>query len=208
MTRHTEGVPGATAVVLGLRVTTLARTVVDVARTGSLTAGVVAVDAALAPGNGATASADHLLQELVDHPSARGRSRAFAALELGDGRSQSVGESVSRASMYRLGFHMPELQKEFVDDQGSMWVDFWWPELNLVGEFDGETKYTDPAMLRGRTTAEVLVAEKWREDRLRALGLGVVRWGWDVATSLPLLRARLSAAGLRDRRAHSAMRAK
>jgi hypothetical protein len=30
----------------------------------------------------------------------------------------------------------------------------------------------------GRTAADVVVAEKLREDALRAEGLGVVRWTW------------------------------
>ena len=39
----------------------------------------------------------------------------------------------------------------------------------MVGEADGRLKYD---------TREVLYAEKRREDRLRALGLAVIRWGW------------------------------
>ena len=69
-----------------------------------------------------------------------------------------------------------------------MIVDFWWPEFNLAGEFDGKGKYLRDEMLAGRTTAEVLLAE---------LGPTMVRWDWDIARSLPLLDARLRAAGLR-----------
>ncbi|HEV7957475.1 MAG: hypothetical protein JWL94_2002 [Microbacteriaceae bacterium] len=78
-----------------------------------------------------------------------------------------------------------------------MIVDFWWPEFNLAGEFDGKGKYLRDEMLAGRTTAEVLLAEKDRENRIRALGPTMVRWDWDIARSLPLLDARLRAAGLR-----------
>jgi very-short-patch-repair endonuclease len=51
-------------------------------------------------------------------------------------------------------------------------VDFFWEEQATVGEFDGRLKYT------GQPNADVLYAEKRREDRLRALGLEVVRFGY------------------------------
>jgi hypothetical protein len=53
---------------------------------------------------------------------------------------------------------------------------FYWPDHRLIGEFDGETKYRKPEMLRGRAPHEALMAEKYREDRLRAVGEGVTRW--------------------------------
>lgn len=56
-------------------------------------------------------------------------------------------------------------------------TDFWWPGRRVVGEFDGLGKYTR-AQPGGRSPAEVVVAEKLREDRLRDLGLRVVRWTW------------------------------
>jgi hypothetical protein len=50
--------------------------------------------------------------------------------------------------------------------------------------------------LRGRSTADIVIAEKIREDRLRALGLGVFRWDWPVAISLPALGGLLSRNGI------------
>lgn len=80
-----------------------------------------------------------------------------------------------------------------------MFGDFYWPELGLVGEFDGHGKYLREEMARGRTAAEVVMAEKAREDRLRALGLRVVRWGWADLLDPARLRRKLLAAGLRAR---------
>jgi hypothetical protein len=92
----------------------------------------------------------------------------------------------------------PELQAAVRGASGRVWhVDFWWPEFNLIGEFDGKAKYTDERYLRGRTSQEVLYEEKLREDDLRAAAHGFVRWPWEVAISMPRLRARLIAAGLR-----------
>ena len=60
-------------------------------------------------------------------------------------------------------------------------------------------KLTDPAMLRGRTPAQALRDEKRREDRLRATGPRVVRWGHEDLT-LPRLGTIQSGAGLRPLR--------
>jgi hypothetical protein len=55
-----------------------------------------------------------------------------------------------------------------------------------VGEFDGRVKYGQSADLW---------AEKQREDRLRALGLAVVRWVWAdvVGDFTPVVRRILAA---------------
>lgn len=48
-------------------------------------------------------------------------------------------------------------------------TDFFWPELGVIGEFDGDAKYLDENLLGGQSTQEAVLAEKKREDRLRAL---------------------------------------
>jgi very-short-patch-repair endonuclease len=64
------------------------------------------------------------------------------------------------------------LQAEFHDRDGFIGrVDFYFPAYNVVIEFDGLLKY-------GGGSPEVLIREKRREDRLRALGLTVVRTDW------------------------------
>jgi hypothetical protein len=76
-------------------------------------------------------------------------------------------------------------------------VDFWWPQFNMIGEFDGDAKYTDPEFLRGRTPEQALLDEKLREDDLRAAGHGMCRWRWSTAMSVHSLHAHLRAAGIR-----------
>ena len=68
-----------------------------------------------------------------------------------------------------------------------MTVDFWWPATRVIGEFDGVAKYVRDEYAGSKSVAEVVLAEKTREDRLRALNTTVVRWGWAEAAS----RARL-----------------
>jgi hypothetical protein len=201
---HSDGVPATLASIDGLRATTLARTVVDVARTQPLATAVAMADFSMrAPSyrdigvrTARTTPAD-LADELRRHPSARGRRKAALALMLADGRSGSPGESLSRVGMHVLKVPEPILQHRFVDEIGEMFVDFWWPQFNLIGEFDGMGKYLREDMLNGKSTAQAVIDEKLREDRLRAFGPRVTRWGWSVAHSWPLLGAKLRSAGVK-----------
>jgi hypothetical protein len=188
----------------GLRATALARTVIDVGRHATLGVAVAMIDAALSEKDPRRSlvtelvTRDELGAEFGRIESPRGRTRCRDALELADGLSGSPGESLSRVAIHRLGLPMPVLQQEFRDAEGLIgYVDFWWPDFGLIGEFDGQGKYLRDQLLAGRTAAEVVVAEKRREDRLRALGPRVTRWGWDVAQSLPQLSRQLRDAGLR-----------
>ncbi|MBE0008949.1 MULTISPECIES: hypothetical protein [unclassified Arthrobacter] len=129
--------------------------------------------------------------------SAPKRRQAMRVLEFADGRAMYPGESLSRVLMARLGFPAPELQHEVTDHTGrSAWVDFYWKEQRLVGEFDGKAKYLKPEYLRGLTTAQAVIEEKLREDRIRSTGLNMVRWDWSTAVSPPKLKALLLQAGL------------
>jgi hypothetical protein len=202
LVRHCTGIPALTHHIDGLEVTTLARTVVDLARVAPFSAGVVAADAVLRgdPSGGYSAlSRDRLFDE-IGPAGRRGAARARQVVEFADARSGSPGESLSRASMLLAGIPAPVLQFEFSDRLGVIVVDFWWPQFNLVGEFDGRVKYEDPRYLAGRTPEEALLDEKFREDRVRALGPRVTRWRWDVALSPGRLRAHLVAAGIRPER--------
>ncbi|MGJ9374062.1 hypothetical protein [Nesterenkonia sp. CF4.4] len=127
--------------------------------------------------------------------SARGRTRWAAAWEFADAGAESAGESWARVRMAELGFAAPELQRRFLLPDGSTCrTDFYWKGPGVVGEFDGLKKYLGSAMLSGSSPGQVVVAEKHREDGLRALGLKVVRFTWaDLADPIRLQRL-LSAA--------------
>ena len=105
---------------------------------------------------------------------------------------------MSRVQIHALGLPAPELQVDFHDHEGLIGtVDFYWRHLGLVGEFDGYSKYGDKRRFARHLSAEeVLVAEKLREDRLRAVVDGVVRWDWKVALDRHELGARLARHGL------------
>lgn len=130
-------------------------------------------------------------------PNGTQRRRVERVLAVADGRSQSPGESWSRAIMIQNGFPAPNLQVPFYDDRGLIgYPDFDWEEFKLLGEFDGFEKYSSQRYLKGKTPSETVVAEKNRENRLRALGYNVVRWVWDDLRDERRLMALLHAAGL------------
>lgn len=158
----------------GLRVTSLARTVLDLARTRPFDWGVATADAALRAG----LSRETLQRECSRFAGVPGIARGRMVTGFADDRAESPGESRSRAIMQMQGLPMPLLQHEV--RFGGRFVgrsDFAWPDLRLLGEFDGAGKY-DALVPPGRTPADVIMAEKAREQGFRDAGWWVVRWGW------------------------------
>ncbi|MDH3012881.1 hypothetical protein [Gordonia alkanivorans] len=155
----------------GMLVTTLERTAVDVATSGTFAQSLAAFDQALRTG----ANAEKLAHTLADRRR-RGVRTARRALRLADPLSENVAESWSRAQMIEAGLPIPRLQHEFRGRRGTYYSDFDWDE-RLIGEFDGMVKY---GRLRkpGTTVEDAVMREKRREDDLRALGAIVVRWTW------------------------------
>ncbi|MCS0499506.1 hypothetical protein [Protaetiibacter mangrovi] len=194
LVRHCLDIPRDTVVLDGLEVTTLARTAVDVARTSRFAEGVMVADAVLARGIPREALVDGLPE-----PGYRGARRAREVVAFADARSGSPLESLSRVSIAEAGLPAPELQHEFHDRDGLMMVDFWWPRFGAVGEFDGKVKYLDERYRDGRTLEQVLLDEKWREQRLRRQrGVrSVARWDAATAASPARLGRLLSQHGIR-----------
>jgi len=99
--------------------------------------------------------------------------------------------------MELLGIPRPQLQVPFSDHRGLIgYADFFWPEISLIGEADGDKKYLDPQFRGSRSTEQVLLAQSKRENRLRALGNRVTRWDWATAISASELGRHLANAGL------------
>ncbi|WP_425307868.1 hypothetical protein AADG42_03645 [Ammonicoccus fulvus] len=157
----------------GLPVTSLARTVVDLARSLAYHHAVAVVDAALRMGVGR----DALEAELELARRRPGNARARMAVEFGDGRAESPGESWSRVQMAALGLPKPGLQTELFDVDGKLVarVDFDWEEYGVVGEFDGDTKY-GRLLKPGQDVNTVVRKERAREERIRRQDRWVIRW--------------------------------
>jgi Transcriptional regulator, AbiEi antitoxin len=186
------------------RVTSVARTVVDLARVCSLRSAVVTADRAQANALKPhtvhqSASRDDLVAELATVPRRAGGARAELAVNFSDGYSGSAGESISRVAFWELGIPQPQLQRRFVDAEGEMFVDFYWEYVNSIGEFDGQSKYFQPEFNPSLSPNEILWQEKLRQNRLLAFTPRIARWDWDVALNPRLLLARLASIGVYPR---------
>ena len=135
--------------------------------------GVVVCDSALRSG----AAQQELVSALAAVAGRPGAPRARRAVAFADRRSGSAGESLSRVVLREIGLDPEDLQTPIRDNKGLVGLtDFSWLAHHTVGEFDGRVKYgRDGPNAESR---DVLWREKQREDRLRALGLEIVRWTW------------------------------
>lgn len=103
--------------------------------------------------------------------------------------------------MDQLAFEAPVLQKSFVLRNGSTaYVDFWFKDSGIVGEFDGREKYLRADWSNGLSLQNRILAEKNREDQIRAQSVGFVRWTWTEMQNLQRFSALLSQAGVAQRR--------
>lgn len=181
----------------GLRVVRPALAALQVAAHHGVEAGVVCLDAVLEAAELADlqqtagrhgprrAEVAAELQAGVDTGFGVMSARVRAAVDVADGRSQSVGESRARLLVQHLG--LGPCTPQFAVDLGGRTV---FADLKLAGhdvllEFDGKGKYAAPG---------ALLAEKLREDALRELGYEVVRLSWADLERPWLVRQKILAA--------------
>ena len=154
----------------GFPVTSVPRTLVDCAREWPLLSSVIAMDAAL---QARALTRAELHRAVLSGRHRPGHATAAQAFGLCDGRAESPLETKGRLRLVASGAPLPELQVELHDERGFVGrVDAWYEDAAVAIEFDGRVKYEDP---RGRTPAQVAWEEKRREDRIRAVGVRVVR---------------------------------
>jgi hypothetical protein len=182
----------------GLAVTSPVRTALDLARTLPLEPAVVVLDAVLAR---ADVRHDQLRAALAGMAGTRGSRAAARAVELADGRSESVGESRSRVLLHRLGSSPSTLQLAIQSTDGVLLgrTDFAWEAERVVGEFDGRVKY-GRALGPGQHPGDAVFEEKRREDAIRDEGWLVVRWTWADLTPGGVVADRVGRALARGRR--------
>ncbi|MGO4383565.1 type IV toxin-antitoxin system AbiEi family antitoxin domain-containing protein [Specibacter sp. RAF43] len=168
-----------------VRVTSMAQTVLDAARSLDTQRAVIIGDSALR--RGVTAAA---LQTLLDtSPVVRGSARAQRTIALLDARSESAGESRTRVVMSAMDLPMPRLQLVVQTPDGEYRGDFGWEEVRLLMEFDGWGKYFDY-----RPTDVAIARERKREKALMESGWQVLRIHWEDLDDPRELEARIRAA--------------
>ena len=158
----------------GIRLTSVARTVVDLARTSSFRSGVVVADSALRSKQTSKAELHAVITDCARWP---GICQARLVVEFADGRSESVLESISRVAFRDQGLPPPELQVWVGGDDGVIGrADFLWRRYRTIGEADGAVKYKDTARA---------IAQLRRDALLRAAGFEVVHFTWDEIVRTP-----------------------
>jgi hypothetical protein len=152
---------------LGVRLTSVARTVVDLARSGTFTEGVVIADSALRAKLTSPAELAAVLDVCGNWPGIR---QAREVVAFSDARSESAFESLARVEFGRGGLPPPELQAWVgVDGVVVGRADFLWRQYSTIAEADGAIKYADPDRARMQLR---------RDADLRAAGFEVVHFNW------------------------------
>lgn len=178
----------------GIRVTSLADTISDLARVVPPAQALAMADAAISPAQGGTLRIDELRQRGADQQNRRGLIRRHWVWKNADARSESPGESVSRAVIRWSGFEPPVPQHDFYYEGEHDRTDFYFPSCRAVGESDGWGKYDfdDPDAAERH-----LRDEKIREDRLRRNGHPIARWTLGDAWKIDPMCLALVQAGVR-----------
>jgi len=145
--------------VKGFRVTTPARTAVDLARGPDLVSAVGHVDALLHAGITDLATVRDLLSRL---PKIRGADRAARAFGLADERAESPLESRGRVVLVLGGLPVPAVQFEIHDNRGLVArVDLAYPHLRLAIEIDGAWHAASTQLAKDRRRLNRIVAAGW-----------------------------------------------
>lgn len=177
----------------GLLVTSALDTAIDLMRVLPPILGLAVGDAAVSPTQGGRVAREDLVALAGEQEHRRGRARLALLLPMVDARSESPGESVSRAVIVWSGFEPPELQVVFHSDGHADRVDFAWRSRRAIGESDGYEKYVAATP---EETAKRVVNEKRREDRLRRLSDFFRRWDMKDALAVTPLIERLDEMGI------------
>ncbi|MEV7964183.1 hypothetical protein [Oerskovia paurometabola] len=169
LVRHlTVLTPADTTVRRGRLVTSLARTVVDCARTLPALDALVVVDAALRRG-----VLPEELSDVLDRVGGgRGTARARVLVGLGSRGAESPGESAVRFHLLRRGLPVPTTQIPVATRLGTFRADLGWPQWRVLVEFDGFVKYSTLAQ---GDPAKVLFEEKRRHEGIEEEGWRVLR---------------------------------
>ena len=191
--RHAGTLPTSDVVeVQGLPVTSVERTIADLAKSMHPREGLVLADSGMRllvqPERGRRATAEELSDQVrtrllakVEGGPHQGRRQARVVAAYADPFSESPYESVVRWIALSRGLPRPVLQQRFDIRGNTYYTDICWEfeltidgiafRLRLIAEYDGEQKYlagadgdADP-----EAAAQAVLREKRREDDLRSL---------------------------------------
>jgi very-short-patch-repair endonuclease len=164
--------PAHVTKVLGVPVTTVARTVADIARSTTFRESVVVADNALRLHKTTKEGLDTVLGQCVRWP---GIDQARRVISFSDWRSESPLESCARVTFMERGLEPPDLQVLIETHDGDFRVDFYWRKYRTIAEADGLMKYRDQDPGEAQRRA---IAQLRRDQLLRETGHDVVHFTW------------------------------
>ena len=153
----------------GFLVASPVRTILDLAKRDSPASLLVSINHCL---SNQLFDINDLKFALANRPSMKQRKLLARLLKHVNDKCESPLETIAWVELYNSGFVLPKQQIQFFDmNEFVACVDMFWElrHRKIVLELDGKIKYTSD---------EVLYKEKLREDRLRKLGIEVMRSGW------------------------------
>lgn len=159
--------------VRGTEVTTLERTLIDVARTYNPDISVAMLDSALHRG---LTTQKKILATLAQCLETRNTRKVHIALDLADARRESPAESIAAVRFFQHGFagFVPQVEFDASSLQVRIRVDFCHKATRLIVEIDGIGKL----YLGSGVPRDELERERRREQWLRDQGWRVVRISW------------------------------
>lgn len=170
----------------GIAVTTIARTVADVAAAITADEGCVAalmtMESALAQG----VSKKELIRYCQSESGSFRGVHMQMCLHHAEQRSETAGESLTKAMFLDAGICDVKQQVKIFDPYGreKARVDFLLPEYSLAVEFDGRGKYLG----EHGPSEKIMLRERDRKVDLENLGYVVVQVGWGQVKSGEALR--------------------
>lgn len=156
----------------GLAVTTLARTVVDVARLEPFDSAMVVADAARWDDQ---VSAAELAEVVAGVQGWRGAAAARCVVDLCRAGVESPLETRMRLRLLEAGIPEPQLLVTIRADGRLIEADGWWADAAVVMECDGRVKYREP--WGGLSTEQ----KHWDEKRRAEIGSAAGLRFWRVA---------------------------
>jgi hypothetical protein len=158
----------------GIPVTSVARTVVDLARTLPFRSGVVVADSAQHGFQTGKGELESVVRDCARWP---GISKARQVVDFSDALAESAFESIARVAFRDAELPRPMLQVWIMTpDRPIGRVDFLWDEYATIAEADGALKYADPDRARQQLK---------RDAQLRRAGYEVVHFTWHDLVATP-----------------------
>ncbi len=177
----------------GVPVTTPVRTAIDLACLRGGPRGLAAVEAIM---RSCGVTTTDLISQLSRHRGRRGVIQARSLVAVASSESESPGESWTKWFILDAGHPMPKQQWEVeLEGWGVAFLDFAYPELMIVVEYDGREFHGPKQRERDRARRKALRDAGWKvivvraedlEPRAREMWLGEL--GTTIAARAPLYR--------------------